>query len=81
VPSPITVLLRTRGALVDDDGHSVVDGVPDADAAELEAGRAELAQVLDDPLVKTLSTTDARPDGLTRELIAYLFAFEAEVQP
>lgn len=81
VPSPITVLLRTRGALVDDDGHSVVDGLPDADAAELEAGRVELSELLDDPLVKSLSTTEARPDGITRELIAYLFAFEVEVQP
>jgi hypothetical protein len=81
VPSPITVLLRTRGALVDDDGHSLVDGVPDADAAELEAGRAELSAFLDDPLVKALSTTEARPDGITRELIAYLFAFQVEAQP
>lgn len=81
VPSPITVLLRTRGALVDDDGRSVVDGLPDADAAELEAGRVELSELLDDPLVSALSTTETRPNGLTRELIAYLFAFEVEVQP
>jgi hypothetical protein len=81
VPSPITVLLRTRGALVDDDQHSLVDGVPDADAVELEAGRTELSEFLDDPLVKALSTTEARPDGITRELIAYLFAFQVEVQP
>lgn len=69
VPSPVTVLLRTRGALVDGAGRATVAGVSDADAAELEAGRRDLAELLDDPLFSLLT-------GLTREDLVYVYAFE-----
>lgn len=75
VASPVTVFLRTRGALVDGNGKSQLDGVSDADAAELEQGRAQFAQLLDDPLIQSATISDARPSGLTREQLVYLYAF------
>ena len=39
VPSPVTVFLRSRGALVDAEGRSTLSDLPDQDAAMLEAGR------------------------------------------
>ena len=68
VPSPTTVLLRTRGILVDDQGHSTVAGVSDADATALEAGRLQLAELLDNEQFIALT-------GLEREDIAYIYAF------
>ncbi len=68
VPSPTTVLLRSRGVLVDDEGHSTVMGVSDADATELEAGRLQLAELLDNDQFISLT-------GLEREDIAYIYAF------
>jgi hypothetical protein len=81
VPSPVTVLLRSRGALVDEQGRSQVAGVSAADAAELEQGRARFAALLDDPMLQLATQSDARPNGLTRERIAYLFGFPFEAPP
>jgi hypothetical protein len=78
VPSPVTVLLRSRGVLVDEEGHSQVGGVSDADAAELEQGRLRFAALLDDPMIAAATVSEARPEGLTRERIAYLFGFAFE---
>jgi hypothetical protein len=69
VPSPVTVLLRATGPLVDASGRSNVAQVGDADAAKLEAGRAELAKLLDDALFAAMT-------GLERRAIAYVYAFE-----
>ena len=69
VPSPVTVLLRATGPLVDAAGHSNVTEVGDADAAALEAGRSELATLLDDELFAMMT-------GLKRGAIAYVYAFE-----
>ncbi len=68
VPSPTTVLLRSRGMLVDDQGHSTVSGIDDADATALEAGRLQLGELLDDEQFQSLT-------GLDREDIAYIYAF------
>lgn len=76
VPSPVTVLLRSRGPLSDEEGRSQVASIGDGDAAELEQGRLRFEALLDDPLIKAVTTSDARPDGLTRERIAYLFGFQ-----
>ena len=70
VPPPITVLLKAQGALVDAQGHSQVPSdVSDADAASLEAGRADFATLLDDPLFSGLT-------GLARADLAYVYAFD-----
>ncbi len=69
VPSPVTVMLRSRGPIVDTAGESLLSGITDEDAAELEAGRLQLMDLLDDPTF----TTAAK---VTRENIAYLYAFE-----
>jgi hypothetical protein len=68
VPSPVTVLLRSTGALVDASGRSTVSQVGDADAALLELGRAQLAELLDNKLFHAMT-------GLDRSAIAYLYAF------
>lgn len=68
VPSPVTVLLRATGPLVDAEGHSTVDGVSDADAAELESGRLDLAELLDDELFVVLTK-------LARADLVYVYAF------
>ena len=69
VPSPVSVLLRSGGPLVDADGRSQVEGVADADAQELEAGRGELAELLDSPLFSLLT-------GLERGDLVYVYAFD-----
>lgn len=68
VPAPISVLLSLPYPVADGSGKSLVSSVADADAAVLEAGRAELAPVFDNvgPLT-----------GLTRDNLVYCFAFEA----
>jgi hypothetical protein len=71
----VTVFLRARGALVDSEGSSLLDGVSDADAQELEQGRSQISQLLDDPVIQTVTVSPARPAGLTREQIVYLFGF------
>jgi hypothetical protein len=75
VASPVTVLLRSRGPLVDAEGVSQVSGFSDADAQQLEQGRAQFAKLLDDPLIKSATTSPARPEGLTREQLTYLYGF------
>jgi hypothetical protein len=89
VPSPGTVLLRTRGTLVDDiagcastppTAVSLVSGVSPALACQSEEGRLQFQALLDDDLVKSLTTTAARPNGLTREMVAYLYGFEYTAQ-
>ena len=64
------MLLKAQGALVDAQGHSQVPSdVSDADAASLEAGRADFATLLDDPLFSGLT-------GLARADLAYVYAFD-----
>lgn len=70
VPSPLTVLLRSRGPLLNEDGvTTTVSSITDAEAQEAEPGRLILAQLLDDPLFAMFS------DALEREEIAYVYAF------
>lgn len=69
VPSPVTVLLKASGPLVDADGKSLVDDVADADAAELESGRSDLALLLDDATFSGLTK-------LTRKDLVYVYAFD-----
>lgn len=74
VASPVTVLLTARGALVDEQGHSNVSAVADADAAMLEAGRSLLAALFDDATLPKLTE-------ITREQLVYCFAFPFAVTP
>jgi len=74
VPSPISVLLRLRGSLTDETGHSTISTVSDADAALLEAGRLQLATLFDDPSFAALT-------GVTRESLVYCYAFPLQVAP
>jgi hypothetical protein len=69
VPAPISVLLTLTAPLVDTQGKSQLSSVSDADAAELEAGRQQLATLFDNPVFGPLT-------GLTRESLVYCFAFE-----
>ena len=71
VPPPISVLLKSQGALVDAAGKSTVPSVPDAEAAALELGRRQLAAVLDDMAFRTST-------GITRDQLAYLYASTLE---
>ncbi len=89
VPSPVTVFLRTRGELVDDfskcasdppTAAPLVPGLKSADACQLEAGRQQLKALLDAQTVIDITKTADRPNGLTREIVAYLFAFEYTAQ-
>ena len=75
VPSPITVLLRTRGRLVDESGTSQVSGISDTDAEQLEEGRLQFAELLDDPIIVESTKSETRPNGLTREILTYLYGF------
>jgi hypothetical protein len=68
-PSPLTVLLRSSGALLTEDGKSTVSGVNDDQAAQLEPARQELALLLSDPQFSGLT-------GLTRENLAFVFSFD-----
>jgi hypothetical protein len=69
VASPVTVFLRSRGALVDEAGHSNVSSLDDASAAQLEVGRASLQEMLDNPDFQSATKLDER------EEIVYLYAF------
>lgn len=69
VPSPVTVLLRSRGPVVDSLGRSVVSVLSDADAQVLEEGRLQLKDLLDNQTFMSLTR-------LTRENIVYLYGFE-----
>ena len=84
VPSPVTVFLRTRGPLVDNfdlctnsppTATPLAPGLKTADACQLEAGRQQFQALLDNDQVKGLTTNANRPNGLTRELVAYLYGF------
>jgi hypothetical protein len=98
VPSPVTVFLRTRGALVDDvaacpaavaptcpptapvteptTAKSLVPGLKGAEACLLEDGRQQFTALLDNSLVIGLTKHAGRPDGLTREIVAYMYGFQ-----
>jgi len=69
VPSPVTVLLRATGPLVDEEGHSVVSGVTDAQAVELEAARAKLALLLGDPLFAQITKLTPKDLALVFSLV------------
>jgi hypothetical protein len=71
VPSPISVLLTLTAPLVDEGGHSQISSVSDADAAQLEAGRRQLATLFENPVFGPLT-------GITRESLVYCFAFSFE---
>jgi hypothetical protein len=74
VASPVSVLLTLTAPLVDSAGHSTVSGVADADATALEAGRQQLAPLLDNPIFAPLT-------GVTRANLVYAYAFVPMVQP
>lgn len=89
VPSPLTVFLRTRGALVADfavcatapeTAIPLAPGLKGPDACQAEAGRQQLQALLDSETVIDLTKNANRPDGLVRELVAYLVAFEHTAQ-
>ena len=69
VPSPVTVFLRSQGELIDGTGTSTVSSLDDASAAELEAGRAMLQVLLDNPEFQDTTLLYGR------EQIVYLYAF------
>ncbi|MDJ0766055.1 MAG: hypothetical protein QNJ97_23925 [Myxococcota bacterium] len=69
VPSPLTVLLRSRGSLLKADGTTAVSSITDAEAQEAEPGRVTLAELLDNDLFPALTA------GLQREDIAFVYAF------
>ena len=75
VASPLSVLLRTRGALVDAEGVSQISGFSAADAQLLEQGRSQFARLFDDPLIQSATMSAGRPAGLSREQVAYLYGF------
>jgi hypothetical protein len=68
VPSPVSFLLTARGPLVDAAGNSTVSSVSNLDAMLLEAGRAALVDLFDNPLIGALT-------GLDRSKVAYVYAF------
>jgi hypothetical protein len=72
VAAPLSVLLSSPAPLVNDAGKSLLSTVPDAEALAIEAGRAALAALFDNPLFAPLT-------GVTREELVYCFAFELEV--
>jgi hypothetical protein len=68
VASPASFLLSAHGTLVSPAGQSQVAGVSDAEAAMLEAGRAALAPLFDNPAIPGVI-------GVDRASLAYVFAF------
>jgi hypothetical protein len=68
VPSPVSKLLTLQAPLTDAAGHSTISTVADADAAMLEAGRAQLAMFFD--------SQGATIPGIQRDTLVYCFAFE-----
>jgi hypothetical protein len=74
VASPVSVLLRLTAPLVDSAGHSTISGVADATAAALEAGRAALQPLFDNPIFTPLT-------GITRDNLVYCYAFVPTVTP
>ena len=74
VPSPVSVLLKLREALVDAFGHSTISTVSDGDAAMLDAGRKSLAGLFDMPSFTALT-------GVVRERLVYCFAFPFGAAP
>ena len=72
VPPPISVLLTLTSPLVDASGHSQISSVSDADAVALEAGRAELGTLFENPVFSALT-------GLSRDNLVYCFAFAFEL--
>ncbi len=68
VPPPVSVFLMARGKLIGDDGKSTVSTLSDIEATLVEAGRKQLATLLDDPTFVAFTQ-------LRRESIGYLFAF------
>jgi hypothetical protein len=69
VPPPISVLLTSTSPVADEAGRSLLSSVTDAEAVELEAGRAQLAELFDNPILAPLT-------GLVREELVYCFAFQ-----
>jgi hypothetical protein len=73
VPSPISVLLRLQGALVDAQGHSQISTIADADAQQLEAGRAMLSALYGDPSLALVTSSFFKREDM---VYAYAFTFE-----
>ncbi len=72
VPSPVTVLLRASGTLLNE-GKSTVSSISDEQAVELEEGRATLAVLLNDALFAQLTK-------LTRADLAFVYALTVPAQ-
>ncbi len=71
VPSPVSVLLTLPYPIADTTGKSLISSVADADAAALEAGRKQLADLFNNPVFSSLT-------GITRDNLVYCFAFTFE---
>ncbi|MDJ0765492.1 MAG: hypothetical protein QNJ97_21100 [Myxococcota bacterium] len=69
VPSPLSALLRSRGPLVDAQGHTLVPLISDAEAQEAESARLTLAELLDNPDLGSMT------NDMQREDIAFVYAF------
>lgn len=67
-PFPMTVLLRSEFPLADGEGNSLVDGLADADAAQLEVARRQFK----------LPIEVLRLNRLTREHIVGMFGFKTQ---
>jgi len=74
VASPVSKLLTLQAPLVDAAGHSTVSGVNDAGAAQLEAGRQQLAPLFDNAALTGLT-------GINRDNLVYCFAFPLGATP
>jgi hypothetical protein len=74
VASPVSVLLSLSARLLDSSGRSVISGVSDSDASLLEAGRAALQPLLDNPIFTPLT-------GVSRANLVYCYAFVPMVMP
>ena len=69
VPSPVSVLLSLQGTLIDPTtGGSAISTLADADAIQLEAGRAQLAALFDNTRLRAVT-------GVGRDNLVYAFAF------
>ena len=70
----MSVLLSLSARLLDSSGRSVISGVSDSDASLLEAGRAALQPLLDNPIFTPLT-------GVSRANLVYCYAFVPMVLP
>jgi hypothetical protein len=79
VPSPISVLLTLKGALVDGAMHSTISTVGDGDAATLDIGRQQLAALFAPAPQGTANALTG--DFLTPADLVYAYAFQLGSAP